>query len=174
MNTVRILVVITLALAFTAGCNDDDDARADDTSGGESGDAQTGPTPTSVQRHVDLTPANGGGGGGHCSLSTIYFTYDAAELDAASRAAIQEAVECFRTQGAPTRLHLTGATDPRGTEEYNVALGERRAQAVSRYLTSLGVDAGRVAVHSMGEEAAEGTDEQGWARDRNVTAATED
>ena len=84
--------------------------------------------------------------------------------------AIQEAVECYRTQGLPARLHLTGATDPRGTEEYNIALGDRRAQAVRAYLVSLGIDGGRIGVSSVGEEMAQGSDEAGWAQDRAVSA----
>jgi peptidoglycan-associated lipoprotein len=62
---------------------------------------------------------------------------------------------------------LTGMTDPRGTEEYNLALGERRAQSAQQYLKSLGTD-GSLSVSSMGEEMASGSDEAGWARDRRV------
>jgi len=62
---------------------------------------------------------------------------------------------------------LTGTCDPRGTEEYNLALGERRAQSAQQYLKSLGVT-GEITVSSMGEELATGTDESGWARDRRV------
>ena len=121
-----------------------------------------------AHRDVTLTPENPGAGS--CSLQQVYFGYDADELDASSRAAIQQAVECFRTQGLPARLHLTGATDPRGTEEYNIALGDRRAQSVRAYLVSLGIDGGRIAVTSVGEEMAQGSDEDSWARDRNVSA----
>ncbi|MCB9660045.1 MAG: OmpA family protein [Sandaracinaceae bacterium] len=121
-----------------------------------------------ARRDVTLTPENPGSGA--CSLARVYFGYDADELDAASRAAIQEAVECYRTQGLPARLHLTGATDPRGTEEYNIALGDRRAQAVRAYLVSLGIDGGRIGVSSVGEEMAQGSDEAGWAQDRAVSA----
>ncbi|HEY8432102.1 MAG TPA: OmpA family protein, partial [Sandaracinaceae bacterium] len=58
--------------------------------------------------------------------------------------------------------------DPRGTEEYNLALGERRARAVQSYLQNLGIDASRIHASSMGEEMASGTDEASWARDRRV------
>ena len=64
-------------------------------------------------------------------------------------------------------MHLIGRTDPRGTEEYNLALGDRRAQSAQKYLGSLGPNA-KLTHSSMGEEQATGTDETGWARDRRV------
>ena len=59
-------------------------------------------------------------------------------------------------------------TDPRGTEEYNLALGDRRARMAANYLIALGARADRVDVRSVGEEQASGTDEAGWARDRRA------
>ena len=106
-----------------------------------------------------------------CVVETVYFAFDSSELDSSSRAALQEAVECFRGQGSGVSLLLSGAADPRGTEEYNIALGERRAQAVRSYLTSLGLDGNSISTTSMGEEMATGTDEAGWARDRNVSGS---
>jgi peptidoglycan-associated lipoprotein len=58
-------------------------------------------------------------------------------------------------------------TDPRGTEEYNMALGDRRAQSAKTYMKALGV-AAELSASSMGEEIASGTDEGSWARDRRV------
>jgi peptidoglycan-associated lipoprotein len=65
-------------------------------------------------------------------------------------------------------VHVTGYCDPRGTEEYNLALGDRRARAVMSYMISLGLDGNAVSASSMGEEMAQGTDEGSWARDRRV------
>jgi peptidoglycan-associated lipoprotein len=65
-------------------------------------------------------------------------------------------------------VHLVGHTDPRGTEEYNLALSDQRAQAVRRYLENLGVPSGRLVVVPKGELEAQGTDEQTWAEDRRV------
>ena len=108
-----------------------------------------------------------------CALQTVYFAFDSAELDSAALAAIQEAVECFRGRGLEGGLLLTGACDPRGTEEYNIALGERRASAVRDYMRALGLNSSRVSITSVGEEMATGTDEASWARDRNVAASAE-
>ena len=58
-------------------------------------------------------------------------------------------------------------TDPRGTEEYNLALGDRRAQSAKKYLESLATSSG-LSASSMGEELATGTDEGSWSHDRRV------
>ena len=64
-------------------------------------------------------------------------------------------------------MHVTGLTDPRGTEEYNLALGDRRAQSAKKYLESLGLRR-QLSSSSMGEELATGSDEGSWSRDRRV------
>lgn len=101
-----------------------------------------------------------------CELSSAYFDYDSSTLSDSARDQLSRNASCLRQRGA-RGVHLTGLTDPRGTEEYNLALGERRAQSAQQYLKSLGVE-GDVTFSSMGEELATGTDESGWARDRRV------
>lgn len=105
---------------------------------------------------------------GQCELTPVYFGFDEDALDSSARNAIQSNVQCMRDRGIDG-AHLTGHTDPRGTEEYNLALGDRRARSVMEYMISLGVDRGSLASSSMGEEMATGSDEGGWARDRKVT-----
>ena len=104
---------------------------------------------------------------GPCTLQVIFFAFDADELDASARNGIQANVSCMRERGL-SGLHLTGHCDPRGTEEYNLALGDRRARAVLQYMTSLGVERDSLGVSSMGEEMSQGTDESSWSRDRKV------
>jgi peptidoglycan-associated lipoprotein len=101
-----------------------------------------------------------------CELSSAYFDYDSSTLSDSARDQLSRNATCLRQRGA-RGVHLTGLTDPRGTEEYNLALGERRAQSAQQYLKSLGVE-GDVTFSSMGEELATGTDESGWSRDRRV------
>ncbi|MEO6698822.1 MAG: OmpA family protein [Paraperlucidibaca sp.] len=69
-----------------------------------------------------------------------------------------------------TRLQLSGHTDERGTREYNLALGERRANAVARYLVGAGVNANQLTVVSYGKEksVADGSYEEVWAKNRRV------
>ena len=73
-------------------------------------------------------------------------------------------------KGNGARVVLEGHADERGTREYNMALGERRAQAVQRYLVLQGVSQGQLELVSYGEErpSVTGSDEQSWAQNRRV------
>ncbi|MFO0558780.1 MAG: OmpA family protein [Polyangiales bacterium] len=102
-----------------------------------------------------------------CNFEPIYFGFDRDDLDQTARASLARGAQCLERE-RNSRYVLIGRTDPRGTAEYNLALGERRARTVQRYLTALGVAETRLAVSSEGMEAAAGTDEQTWARDRRV------
>lgn len=104
---------------------------------------------------------------GPCELQTIYFAFDSATLEPSARDAIAKNAECARTRGF-SNVKVTGFTDPRGTEEYNLALGDRRARAVQQYMESLGAQKSGLSSASMGEEMARGEDETGWAKDRRV------
>jgi peptidoglycan-associated lipoprotein len=103
---------------------------------------------------------------GPCSLKPVYFDFDSSDLTPDTRDAISRNASCLRELNV-NKLHLTGLTDPRGTEEYNLALGERRALAAKKYLQSLSTGAS-LSHSSMGEEMAKGTDESGWSQDRRV------
>jgi peptidoglycan-associated lipoprotein len=102
-----------------------------------------------------------------CSFAPVYFQFDNSQLDDAARQSLQSAAECLQRE-QNTRYVLIGRTDPRGTTEYTFALGERRARIAQNYLRSLGVSAERLLVSSGGSEAAAGTDEASWGRDRRV------
>jgi len=58
--------------------------------------------------------------------------------------------------------------DPRGTEEYNLALGERRAQSAAKYISTINTGQTAISVRSVGEEYASGEDEESWANDRRA------
>jgi peptidoglycan-associated lipoprotein len=104
---------------------------------------------------------------GPCNLDTIYFGFDSSTLENSARDAIAKNAQCVRDRGMAS-VKITGFTDPRGTEEYNLALGDRRARAVEQYMNSLGVDKKGLSTASMGEEMSRGEDESGWAQDRRV------
>lgn len=111
---------------------------------------------------VDNTPRDTG-----CQLNAVYFGFDSSNLEASAREAIAKNADCMRSKGIGG-LRVTGYTDPRGTEEYNLALGDRRAKSVSQYMVSLGVDGKALSTSSVGEEMARGEDEAGWAQDRRA------
>ena len=108
---------------------------------------------------------------GGCQLQVVYFAYDSATLEPSARDGIAKNAQCIREKGM-SNVRITGHTDPRGTEEYNLALGDRRAKSVEQYLSSLGVDKKSLSSSSMGEELARGEDESGWTQDRRVEFTT--
>lgn len=101
-----------------------------------------------------------------CNVASVYFAYDSSELDARAREAASANAACVSRRSAHARV--IGMTDPRGTEEYNLALGDRRARSVSTYMSNLGVDRGSVDIRSVGEELAAGRGESSWAQDRRA------
>lgn len=101
--------------------------------------------------------------------STVYFDFDSDAIKPeAARILDQQAQFLNSNQGA--RVQVAGHTDERGTREYNMSLGERRAAAVRAYLTGKGVNAGNVEIISFGEEqpAATGSGEGAWSKNRRA------
>jgi peptidoglycan-associated lipoprotein len=137
------------------------------TSASDCGEGQDCQNNTCVTRQQSVAPPEAPVvDGGPCTLEPVYFGFDSDMLDESSRSQLARAAECIKTRGVKA-VHVTGMTDPRGTEEYNLALGDRRAQAAKKYLESLASPAG-LSASSMGEELATGTDEGTWSRDRRV------
>ena len=85
------------------------------------------------------------------ALTDVFFAYDSIELNDQARAALQKNAEWLR-RWASTRITVEGHCDSRGSSEYNLALGARRAAAVQEYLVSLGVPSSRITVVSKGKE----------------------
>jgi peptidoglycan-associated lipoprotein len=100
-------------------------------------------------------------------LQKIYFNFDSADLSDASRTALSKNADLLSKQPS-VKLRIEGNCDERGSDEYNLALGERRAKAARDYLVNLGVQPDRLSVISYGEEkpADPGHDEAAWAKNR--------
>ncbi len=97
------------------------------------------------------------------------FDYDKEELHPEDRAVLDQLATCLMSGALKGRtLSLVGRADPRGTDEYNLGLGSRRASSVSTYLVRLGVGQPQLDVTTRGALDATGTDEAGWAQDRRV------
>ncbi len=102
-----------------------------------------------------------------CQCDVVYFDFNESGLSAEATGAIEKNAECMKKVGTRA-VGLAGYTDPRGTEEYNLALSDKRAQSVKDRMVRLGVDAGRLRIVPKGETEATGADERGWAKDRKV------
>ncbi len=100
-------------------------------------------------------------------LETIYFEYDADELRDDARASLDAKIAVMNANPG-LRIKVNGHCDERGSDEYNIALGRRRAEAAKRYLTDRGIDASRIETSSFGRErpAVQGTGEEAWSKNR--------
>ena len=105
------------------------------------------------------------------SSTTVYFDTDRYNIDSQDAAALQAQAQYFARYPQIT-FTIEGHADERGTREYNIALGEKRANAAKNFLASLGVDPARIAVVSYGKErpVALGSDEASWAQNRRAAS----
>ena len=108
-------------------------------------------------------------------LKIIYFGYDRDELTDAARSNLRQNANWLKAN-PQWNVVLQGHCDERGTIEYNLALGQRRANSVRSYMASLGVDASRVRTVSYGEERPvdNGHNEAAWAKNRRAESQVED
>ena len=100
--------------------------------------------------------------------TVFYFEFDSSALTDSARTAVDAHIAALL--GSDTSVRLEGHTDERGTREYNLALGERRANAVRDYMVANGVPSYRIETISYGEEnpAAYGSGESNWQQNRRV------
>ncbi len=104
----------------------------------------------------------------------VFFGYDSADLDGQSRSVLESQARWLQTY---PNLYITleGHADERGTREYNLALGERRANATKNYLIAMGVSSSRINVLSYGKERPllVGADTASWAQNRRAHTRVE-
>ncbi len=103
------------------------------------------------------------------NIQNIYFDFDRSTIRPDAREILKSNAEIFR-QKANAQIIVEGHCDERGTAEYNMALGERRAQETKQYLINLGIDASRITTISYGEErpADARSIEEAWAMNRRA------
>ena len=99
----------------------------------------------------------------------VYFAYDRYDLDTVARNDLRQKADIMK-QFPGISMQIEGHCDERGTEEYNLALGERRARAVYDYLLMLGVPASQLSTHSYGKmyPAVQGSSEAAWSKNRRA------
>lgn len=130
-------------------------------------------TPGAASTAIESTSLNfdptGSDSGTIKGLKTIHFGYDKSSLDATAKQDISGNVEWMK-KNSTAKLQIEGHCDARGTIEYNVALGERRANAVKSYMLSLGLAADRLSVISYGKEKpiSTGDSEEVYAKNRRA------
>jgi peptidoglycan-associated lipoprotein len=192
-RTVLFLTIIGLTAILAAGCpkkqttpieesvSADQGAGAGTTTGAAGGAKPVEEMPSQQEPFAEEplsegsgTDAAGGAGSkaGALPLATVYFAYDSDELSPEAIAALDSNAAWMRDH-AGVRVLIEGNTDERGTLEYNLSLGARRANAVRNHLIRLGIPAAQLETISYGEDqpADAGHDEAAWAKNRRCDFA---
>jgi peptidoglycan-associated lipoprotein len=161
------LVAIAAAVSLTAGCARNrqlpptppgETVTPEQTTGPDSGTNPGAVVPGSRADFLQSVPAD-----------RVFFDFDSYSLDDRARSTL-DAQAAWLGSNPNVRVTIEGHADERGTREYNLALGDRRANAARDYLQARGVAASRMQTISWGKErpAAEGHDETAWAQNRRA------
>ncbi len=160
---ILMLAALVLAAGFMSGCS------------------KKTAVPDITQTEPDRTPKDNGSNPGNpdapadvvssddSALKDVFFDYDDYSLSADARSRLAGNASYLKEMGS-LRATIEGHCDERGTVEYNLALGQRRADAAKSYLVNLGIDSGRLSTISYGEERPfdPGHDETAWKQNRRA------
>jgi len=158
----RLLAICAVVFLFTA-CETASNVASDSASGSSSSSATAAGTASSSTTATPMSDAEKLAQVGN----TVYFGFDSSELTGEAQATLDRQA-AFLNVNPTMVLIIEGHADERGTREYNLALGDRRAVAVRDYLLAKGLNAARVRTVSYGKErpAVSGSNEESWAKNR--------
>ncbi len=150
-------IALFAAMAVVAGCASTEEVADIDTTA-EPVIEKVGPAPGS-QQALEASA-------GH----RVFFAYDQHTLSAQAQSTLRQQAQ-WLNDNPTVAVQLAGNADERGTREYNLALGSRRAEAAKAFLVGLGIDSARLTTVSYGKERpiAQGSNEQAWSMNRNST-----
>ncbi|SFS04170.1 peptidoglycan-associated lipoprotein Pal [Sphingomonas jatrophae] len=162
----RIVMASALALAV-AGCAKKKPAELPPPPA--SGPADTGADTSGTSTQTGDVPGSRADFLRQAGTDTVYFVTDSHDIDSEAQAILLRQAQ-WLARNPRVRVTVEGHADERGTREYNLALGDRRANSAKNFLAANGVDAGRISVISYGKErpAATGSDESAWAQNRRA------
>lgn len=154
---------VVLAMALIAGCSSNKNADSGNTAGGDTGSSTSGA--------YDPNAAGSGNGGSDAYAQngrTVYFGFNESALTSDSQSVLDNNIA--KLKNGSQHIRVEGHADERGTREYNLALGERRANTVLQYLVANGIARSRLETISYGKERPvdPGHDESAWAKNRRV------
>lgn len=137
------------------------------------------PAPVQAEEPAYTPPPSGPAKGSHedfmanVASDRVFFDTDKYDIDAQDQSTLQSQAQWLQAN-PNVRATLEGHADERGTRDYNLALGERRANAAKNYLVSLGIPEARISTISYGKERPEalGSDESAWAQNRRAVTVT--
>ncbi len=171
----HVLTAVVLASALAAACGSDEKKPPAAPTGGTQ-DAVAAPTATSQsqkpgdnpsQSQINISDAIRKACG--ISDTDAFFAFDSSNVRPQDRRVLGQLAKCFSDGPLKGRtMALVGHADPRGENEYNMVLGQQRADNVKGYIVQAGLTGKQIQTTSRGEMDATGTDEAGWAKDRRV------
>jgi peptidoglycan-associated lipoprotein len=170
-NSCNVSVILIVALALVVGCGKKPKVATEATPPGTTqtqvvleapSSPSNQPAPTSNVDYTNLDPNEYG-------IEDVFFPYDAYVLSEAAMATLEKNARIMKEHASVSYL-IEGHCDERGTIEYNLALGEKRAKVARDYLMSLGIPAARLRVVSYGEERPfeSGQGESAWVQNRRA------
>ncbi len=169
MNRVLLAVTVLAGSVSLAACSSNSAANK------TAAELPPQPTATTTTTPPPAGPTPGSQADFLASVTsdTIHFDTDRFNVDAQSQTILQSQAQ-WLARYPGKQITIEGHCDERGTRDYNLALGERRANSAKAYLVSLGVDAARINVVSYGKERpiALGSDEAAWAQNRRAVTVT--
>jgi len=171
------LLVLSISALAAGGCAKKEAVKSDGAITSGSSQYDGGRSGTETPRGQTIAPADTSQRGGTFSDSdvsqsdfeTAYFDYDKSNLRQDTRDALSRNAAVLKNK-KNVKVRLEGHCDERGSAEYNLALGERRAKSALNYLLTLGISADRLSITSYGKEkpAVDGQDENAWSKNRRV------
>jgi len=174
----RLLALFAVAFLFAA-CETASNISGDSASGSSSGSATGSAAGSATSSSTASTASSTSGSTAATQMSdaeklaqvgnTVYFGFDSSELDGEAQATLDRQA-AFLNVNPTVVVIIEGHADERGTREYNLALGDRRAVSVRDYLLAKGLDAARIRTVSYGKErpSVAGSNEQAWAKNRRA------
>jgi len=172
MKNIALYIAIALAAAACASNDKKDSATVTDkstavpsTTASTGSSSTTRTQPSQPMAGNPLTDPNS-----PLSKRSVYFDYDSNSVKDEYRNLVQAHSRYMTADKRDSRMRIEGNCDERGSREYNLALGQRRAEAVKRMMTVMGVTDGRIETVSYGEEKpmAPGHDESAWSQNRRA------
>jgi peptidoglycan-associated lipoprotein len=153
------IALALMILTFAVGCKslrkNSDGSTGDSGSGNTDSTVKSETTASGGSEKIDASPMNfaatGSDSGSISGLQSVFFEYDKSTLSSAEKAKLTANVEWLK-KNSNSKMTIEGHCDQRGSNEYNLSLGERRANAVKQMMQSMGVSVGRLTTVSFGEE----------------------
>jgi peptidoglycan-associated lipoprotein len=184
-RTMVVLAALSLAALLASGCankevvkTEEPVVKAEPSKAPEAAKPEVAPQPAQQSQPEQATPAAepikqaeapaAAVPAAETAFESVYFDFDNSDLSKDARDVLSKNGEILLKSKTDIKVQIAGHCDERGSAEYNLALGERRAKSALHYLTTLGVAADRLSIISYGKEkpAVDGHDEAAWAKNR--------